>query len=143
NGFYEYAEKINGELLPSGIRVHEVGQRSVQEMAAASRMQKSLEPQPIALKETILNQVAGLMQNKSMPTTGNIRVLALLIDFPDLQATYRVNDFDSLLNGSSFKNAESFSSFFYKSSDGLLNIQVDIKGWYRASKNYIHYGKDS
>ena len=140
DGFYEYANKVNGELVASGIRVHEPGKRDVREIAAASRIQKNLQPDQVPFKASILSQVVDQIKNKSMPTTGNIKVLALLIDYPDLQSTYSVNDFDSLLNGSSYNNGNSFSSFFYESSDGQLSIQVDVFGWYRANNNYAYYG---
>src|SRR5690606_12621481 len=47
-GFYEYAEKINGKLQGNGIRVHELGQRDIREIAAASRIQKDLQPDQVS-----------------------------------------------------------------------------------------------
>lgn len=143
DGVYEYAKKVNGELVGNGIKVHDVGQRSIPEIAAISRIPKSLQPKHVPLKNSILSQVAGMINNKSMPTTGNIKVLALLIEYPDWPSTYATNDFDSLLNGNGFKTGESFSSFFYKSSNGQLTIQVDVFGWYTASNNYLYYADSS
>ncbi len=84
------------------------------------------------------------MLNKTYPTTGNINVLVLLIDFPDLKHQYSLADFDSLLNGLNYNNGKgSFKAYYTDASKGQLSITVDLVGWITAPNGYIHYGRDS
>jgi hypothetical protein len=83
-GNYEYANTQNGNLVPSGIIASNPFIRSSLELKFISTVTKSLKPRLNLLKNSILNQVNAHLQNKTFPTSGNIRVLALLIDYPDL-----------------------------------------------------------
>lgn len=140
NGIYEYAKKQNDQLLSTGIKAHNVGQRTALELNTLSALKKSIKPDAIPLKGSVISQVRKLIKNKSFPTTGNIRVLALLIDYPDLSNTYSSSTMDSLLNHSGHRNGgHSFASFYDSSSNGQLKITVDVYGWYRASNNYKYY----
>lgn len=144
NGIYEYAHLVNGDLQASGVKARDPQQRTTSELSFVSSLTPSIKPMPSALKGSVLNQVRKQIQNKTYPTTGNIRVLALLIDYPDLQSTYLKSDFDSLLNGSNYPIGHgSFKTFYETSSHGLLTIDVDVMGWYRADSNYIYYSYDS
>ena len=143
-GNYEYANKINGELAPSGVLASNPNQRTQTEITFVANQQKSLKPKFDPLKGAVLNQVRNHLQNKTYPTTGNIRVLALLIDYPDLTQTFAKANFDSLLYGSNFRNGDGSFKYFYElSSDSTLTIDVDVMGWYRASNSYLYYGRDS
>ena len=143
-GNYEYATKINGNLSPSGILVTNLANRSFVEAAYASSLTKSTKPDSSPLKGSILSQVARQIQNKTFPTTGNIRVLALLIDYPDLINVIPASDFDSLLYGANYLSGNgSFKTFYETSSGGQLTIDVDVRGWYRATNNFQYYAADS
>ena len=144
NGFYEYAIKNNGQLIGSGVRANNPSNRLQPELNYLSGVQKSITPDLNPLKSSILNQVNAHLQNKTYPTTGNIRILALLIDYPDLQNTYPSSNFDSLLYADNYRNGDgSFKTFYEVSSNGQLTITVDVYGWYRADSSYIWYGRDS
>ncbi len=143
-GNYEYATKINGNLSPSGILVTNPANRSFVEATYASSLTKSTKPDSSPLKGSILSQVARQIQNKTFPTTGNIRVLALLIDYPDLINVIPASDFDSLLYGANYLSGDgSFKTFYETSSGGQLTVDVDVRGWYRASNNFQYYAADS
>lgn len=143
-GIYEYATKINGELSPGGLKASNPIGRSAAEQNYLSSVPASLKPNFNPLKSSILNQVNAQLQNKTYPTTGNIRILALLIDYPDLTSTYTKADFDSLLYASNYRGGDgSFKTFYETSSNGQLSISVDVQGWYRASNNYLYYARDS
>jgi M6 family metalloprotease-like protein len=143
-GNYEYATKINGNLSPSGILVTNPANRSFVEATYASSLTKSAKPDSSPLKGSILSQVARQIQNKTFPTTGNIKVLALLIDYPDLINVIPASDFDSLLYGANYLSGNgSFKTFYETSSGGQLTIDVDVRGWYRASNNFQYYAADS
>ena len=143
-GNYEYATKVNGNLSPSGTLANNLANRSFVEAAYASSLTKSTKPDSSPLKGSILSQVARQIQNKTFPTTGNIRVLALLIDYPDLVNVIPASDFDSLLYGANYLSGNgSFKTFYETSSGGQLTIDVDVRGWYRATNNFQYYAADS
>jgi M6 family metalloprotease-like protein len=144
NGHYEYAIKMNGELKASGILASDPQNRTSSESTYVSNLQKSLKPKPNPLKNSILSQVNAQLKNKTYPTTGNIRVLALLIDYPDLNNTYPKSNFDSLLYGSNYRSGDgSFKTYYETSSNGTITVDVDVVGWYRAANNYLYYSNDS
>jgi M6 family metalloprotease-like protein len=144
NGFYEYAQKLNGKLISSGVRAHEPAMRSAAEQAFLSSSSRAIQPDPDPLKSSILNQVNAQLQNKTYPTIGNVRILALLIEYPDLNNTYPASNFDSLLYGSNYRSGDgSFKTFYETSSNGQLTVTVDVFGWFMADSSYIWYGRDS
>ena len=143
-GVYEYANKVNGSLIPSGIKANDIGNRTLSETAHLNITPLSLQPNFNPLKSSVLNQVNAHLKNKTYPTTGNINVLALLIEYPDLDSTFAVKEFDSLLYGANFRSGDgSFKSFYETSSNGQLTITVDVEGWFEADSNHIYYGVDS
>ncbi|MEQ9353308.1 MAG: CUB domain-containing protein [Vicingaceae bacterium] len=143
-GIYEYAKKQSGELVPDGVKARNPNSRTVAEQNYLVNVSLSLKPDLNPLKSSVLNQVKKQIQNKTFPASGNIKVLALLIDYPDLTNTYDTSDFDSLLYGVNFRNGDgSFKVFYETSSDSQLTVDVDVYGWFRADSNYLYYGADS
>jgi len=143
-GNYEYANNTNGNLTPSGVLATNLASRSTTEINFTSTLSKSIKPQLSPLKASVLNQVNAHLQNKTYPTSGNIRILALLIDYPDLQNVIPKSDFDSLLYGANYRTGDgSFKTFYETSSGGQLTVTVDVKGWYRATNNFQYYAADS
>jgi M6 family metalloprotease-like protein len=75
---------------------------------------------------------------RGMPTTGNVRIFALLIDFPDYPHTVPASTVDSMLfgagNPANFP-VESLTNYYHRSSYGLLDLDGVTLGWYRAPYN--------
>lgn len=143
-GVFEYANKVNGALTPSGVKANDSRSRTILEKSYLVGTSKSIKPAMSPLKGSILNQVNAHLQNKTYPTTGNVKILALLIDYPDLQNTYSKATFDSLLYGNNYRSGDgSFKAFYETSSGGQLTVDIDVKGWYRAANNYQYYAADS
>ncbi|MBL4707113.1 MAG: immune inhibitor A, partial [Flavobacteriales bacterium] len=141
---YEYAIKQNGDLIPGGTLASDLQNRSAAENTYVTGLQASLKPDMNPLKSSILDQVNAHLQNKTYPTSGNIRVLALLIDYPDMINVIPKTDFDSLLYASNYRSGDgSFKAFYETSSGGQLSVTVDVEGWYRATNNFLYYGRDS
>lgn len=143
-GVYEYANKVNGDIVPSGIKANNPNLRLVPESTYLTGVSKSIKPKLNPLKASILNQVNAHLQHKTYPTSGNIRVLALLIDYPDLVNVIPKSDFDSLLYGANYRSGDgSFKAFYETSSGNQLTVTVDVQGWYRATNNFQYYARDS
>jgi hypothetical protein len=74
-----------------------------------------------------------------MPAKGNIKIFALLIDFPDFPHVNHPEDMHSKIfgegNPSNFPY-ESLRNFYWRSSYGLLNFgEGSTLGWYRYNGN--------
>ena len=69
-----------------------------------------------------------------MPTTGTVRILALLISFSDYPGTTAPATFESRLFGSGSGNPpfDSLRNFYLRSSYNQLTIAGDVLGWYQA-----------
>ncbi len=141
-GYYEYAVKESGKLKPSGIRVADSnGSRA---RSTPPNVEKHLKPDaetsPQRLPmlpghQTLLNQ-----NQAGMPSTGNQKVLCILIEYPNLKKTFSKENFNKLMNGPMTGGQLSFAEFYAKSSFGKLNLSVDVVGWYQAKSNYATYG---
>ena len=74
----------------------------------------------------------------ALPTSGTVKVLALLISFNDYPATVPASTVQSMLFGAG--NAadyplESLRNYYQRSSYGKLNIQGNVLGWYQTPYN--------
>lgn len=98
-----------------------------------------------------LNNASGPDQrpltNRSwMPTEGTIKVLTLLVEFPD-QLHYsnetieaaRTNMFGEENVNSSNYPYESVAAYYKRSSYNKLNISGDVLGWYKTKNNSSYY----
>ena len=82
-------------------------------------------------------QVAAALSSQSLPSTGDVNVLALLIDFADKPHSNSQASIDNSLfgTGSGSFPYESLSEYYKRSSFGKLNIQGNTLGWYTAPQN--------
>jgi M6 family metalloprotease-like protein len=72
---------------------------------------------------------------RGMPSTGQVRIFALLIDFPDYPHNVPAATVDSMLFGAGDPAnfpIESLESYYRRSSYGLLDLDGVTLGWYRA-----------
>ncbi|MGZ5554759.1 MAG: M6 family metalloprotease domain-containing protein [Candidatus Aminicenantales bacterium] len=71
---------------------------------------------------------------KGLPTTGTVRILALLISFSDYPGTTAPATFESRLFGSGAGGPpfDSLRNFYQRSSYDQLTITGDVLGWYQA-----------
>jgi M6 family metalloprotease-like protein len=71
---------------------------------------------------------------KGLPTTGTVKILALLISFSDYPGTTTPATFESRLFGSGAGGPplDSLRNFYLRSSYNQLTITGDVLGWYQA-----------
>lgn len=71
---------------------------------------------------------------RGMPTTGTVKILALLISFSDYAGTTPVATFESRLfgSGSGSPPFDSLKNFYQRSSYDQLTITGDVLGWYQT-----------
>ena len=73
------------------------------------------------------------------PLTGKNKILMLLIQYPDLKATYTKAAFDSLMNTPNYGGTGSFHDYYMENSFGKLNLTINVAGWYMAPAGYKTY----
>lgn len=74
---------------------------------------------------------------RGMPTTGNVKIFALLIDFSDHPHTIDADDIDDALFGKPTNGApyESLAAYYWRASYNKLDFSGGTTlGWYRAGK---------
>ncbi|WKN30369.1 M6 family metalloprotease domain-containing protein [Porifericola rhodea] len=142
-GYYEYAELRNNKLVGSGKIATDPANRSMQEMRGMIGIAKHLKPQEershVHNKQSFAPLSSSNAAIPAVPSKGKVKLLAICIDYPDLPHTKSVETFSRLLN-SGINGNPSFKQYFQDNSYGQLDIEVEVVGWVKASKNYEYYG---
>lgn len=156
-GVFEYAKSLNGDLVPSGVPAHDLKTRTTKEASfltdntahlryGAEKIQELKNATYNSLNKADLSG-NGNDQNQgseinAFPKKGKRKVLALLIEYPDLKANYTKEQFQNMMNQPGYKGTGSFRDFYLQNSFGQLDISVDVMGWYMADNNYAYYGNN-
>jgi immune inhibitor A len=81
---------------------------------------------------------------RSRPTTGALRLLVLLVDFPDLPGKRPAKDFQAMLFSRGGYATGSMHDFYRENSYGKLALDGEVVGWLRLPNPYPYYvGKDN
>ena len=145
DGVYEYAQKDNNRLIPSGFLVQE-DKKNVDKQNFLDKQAKHLRL-TITAEELSSARITGTSAsndseiNLAFPTQGTHKVLVLLIDYPDLEGTHTVAEFENFMNQEDYDSTGSFRDYYLKVSDNKLDVNADVVGWYRADSSYVYYGK--
>ena len=149
SNIYEYAiVNKDMELVPSGIQASDAEDRT----GAETEFLENLDPEMIQsiLEGQAQNQVLkstdrdlDTRAEEAFPSSGDRRVLLLLIEYPDLDNTYSVADFDNFMNQTNYNGTGSFRDYFADVSRDQLILTTDVYGWYVAANNYLYYGRDN
>jgi M6 family metalloprotease-like protein len=145
NGFYEYAIADDaGNLTTSGLIARDgVNMKanvlphlrySSAQQNMLLQMHQQLEP------NEPLNKAAGPYP---FPSTGNRKILVVLVEYPDLRATIAKENFELLLNQPNYNGTGSFRDFFLATSSGKLNLESIVYGWVMADSSHLYYGRNS
>ena len=146
-GAYEYAVlDSQGDMVPSGKMAKIAAQRSNDDLTFLLNVPKHLRysSSQVGMSKQIGNMMLkGGNLWKSFPTTGDRKLLCILIGFTDKPFVKTQEDFDNLFNQATYTvngAIGSVNKFFYESSYGQLNLKAIVKGPYIASNTVAHYG---
>jgi M6 family metalloprotease-like protein len=146
-GYYEYGTiNSKGDLIPSGVRVSELNDRTNSEVAFLKSLKKNLFYSPSQV--SIMKQIWDINDKeaanaKAFPTTGNRKLICILIGFSDLTFSKTQAEFNALFNlvGYNVGGATgSVKDYYLENSYGQFNLTVDVAGPYTASQNMVYYG---
>lgn len=99
------------------------------------------------MSPSMVGSFAPPIGRRGLPTTGSPKVLTLLCDFSDYRAPASPSpaDFASNFYGNGTAAAQAFAPFesmnryYYRASEGLLNLQGNVLGWYQFPNNKSSY----
>jgi M6 family metalloprotease-like protein len=144
---YEYAVHDEmGNLVRSGVKARNPEERLSEEHAFLSRIPKGLRfsPNQVRLIKTIEQIYEREMELiKAFPTTGNRKLLCILIGYQDKAFTRTKAEVENLFNQIGYTAdgaAGSVRDFYRESSYNQLDLSVTVVGPYTASQNMAYYG---
>jgi M6 family metalloprotease-like protein len=145
-GFYEYATlNDQGDMICSGFIARNSKDRLRNENEYLSKVSKKLsfstkqKSYARNLKQSLKSQTAA----NSFPTTGNLKLLCILMDFSDQPFTKAQTDFYNLFNQLNYSvdNAKgSVRDYYLENSYSQLDLSVTVVGPYRADSAMAYYG---
>ncbi len=144
-GFYEYTVKNeNGDMERSGVRAYNPDQRTFEQHAFLSQVDKNLHFS--SSQVGIMKQIWEIREkesSKSFPTTGERKLIAILIGYTDKAFTKTQADFNALFNQVGYTAGGATGSvkdYYLENSYNQFNLTVDVAGPYTASNNMAYYG---
>lgn len=82
---------------------------------------------------------ARLVQVPARAVTGNVRVLVLLVDFPDKPAKREAHEFEDMLFTSGTFQTGSLTDFYTEVTLGKVTVSGTVHGWFRMPRKYDYY----
>lgn len=148
DGFYEYT-MLNEEndMVRTGIRAFNHEDRSNSEKIFLNTINKGIrfsESQVHLMKQ--IWQINEKELAKAFPTTGNRKLICILMGFKDLAFTKTKAEFEALFNQVGYTTGGATGSvkdYYIENSYNQFNLTVDVAGPYTASENMSYYGGSS
>ena len=148
DGFYVYAAiDKNGNLMPTNIIASNAQNRTSMEQTFLSGISKHLSFSSQQIEQEFNNYYAEERNvksaDKSFPTTGSRKLIAILVEFPDETFTRTQSEFNDLFNGSNYTlegATGSVKQYYADNSFNQLNLTTDVVGPYTLPNNMAYYG---
>ncbi|HQP05176.1 MAG TPA: M6 family metalloprotease domain-containing protein, partial [Bacteroidales bacterium] len=146
-GYYEYATRdLHGEMIPSGIVARDIEIRDAAAVAYLINTPKGLfyNQEQMSYLQQIRNMYqAELKSTKAFPTTGDRKLICILIGYTDRPFTKTQADFNALFNQINYTIGSATGSvkdYYLENSYGQFDLTVDVAGPYTASNTLAYYG---
>ncbi|MFV0267962.1 MAG: M6 family metalloprotease domain-containing protein, partial [Draconibacterium sp.] len=146
NDIFEYAKvDASGEIVLSGIKVHDISTRTASEVEFLKTIGKK------TALDKLINRRTEAVKEKSdeIPiqstgmATGTKKILCILIGFTDLPFSKPQAEFNSLMNQTGYNDGTargSVKDYYLENSYGKLNLEITVAGPYMADHNMAYYG---
>lgn len=145
-GDFEYAIRDSrGDMIPSGILAKDEENRSAADRLFLSSIEKNItySSDQVSIMKQIWQMQFDEKSSKAFPTTGNRKLVCILIGFRDRAFTKTKSDFNNLFNQIGYNAGGATGSvkdYYLENSWGQFNLTVDVFGPYTASQNMSYYG---
>jgi len=143
DGYYEYAilSSDKSYLINSGIKANNLENRTNVENTFLSNTDKNIQRYLVGKKEVSLSELSkeGVAM-RSIPITGTINNLVILIDFTDRAFIHQQVSFNNLMNQENYLGIGSYRDYYLDNSFDQLTINSTIVGWFHAANSMETYG---
>ena len=139
-----------GDMIPSSVTARDIPLRSASDRAFLKGISKQLNYSSAQINT--LRSIWKIAQNSLdtvssqwRATTGEVRAVCALIDFPDKPFVKTREEFNNLMNqaGYSASGAKgSVNDYYLENSYGKLNLVITVAGPYSVSKKWDYYGEN-
>lgn len=150
DGYFNYAiTNSDGNLIPSQFHASEISLRTREEQQFLLTVPKQLFFSELQLNSMIFirnNVEQRLSQNPIPDSRGTMKLLCILMEFPDKPFVKTNQDFQNLFNqvGYNYSGASgSVHDFYAEASYNTLNLIFDVVGPFQTSENMDYYGSNS
>lgn len=129
--FHSYYTTLDGTPLRRTASGKFVKDASVAEMPAQARKARQV--------------VQKVNFNQNFPLSGSPKSIVILVNFTDVKFTYKVEDFQDMLNTSGYKKNDGIGSardYFIACSDSIFSPIFDCYGPVTLSRDQAYYGKN-
>ncbi len=137
-GYWTFAREGDNGAVPSDIVY-----RGSSAPAVAAMLKPGLKvSQPASQARTRAQAGAGLQVDESFPSTGNRRLLVLLVNYGDTRPVYSREDFDAMMNAEGYNGTGSFRDYYREASYGKLDIATTVTRWVTVPYPKSYYGSE-
>lgn len=139
----------NGNLVSSGVIACNVEERSQEDRTFLKTISPGLFFSAEQIKNERQHPASDFMKSdlgnhhKAYPTVGTVKLLVILVEFPDIRFTYPKQNFQNLVSQEnySFNGATgSVKDYYYENSNGRFNMDIDVVGPVCLSHMLSYYG---
>ncbi len=137
-----------GDMVSSGIMAHDPSNRTALEKNFVNSLQKGYRysnAQNRAIRESFPIE-KRTKSTSDFPTSGTVKMLVILVNFPNTSTTYTQTHFDNYMNqtGYNFQSATgSFKDYYLATSYNQLTVVSTVVGWVTAPNEHDYYGPQS
>ncbi len=144
-GAYEYAMlNATGDMVPSGIVVRDLSSRKSTDNDFLNKIPKGLyySKSQVSMMKSIW-EIKEKEATKAFPTTGNRKLVCILMSYKDKAFIKTQTDFNNLFNQVGYTTGGATGSvkdFYNENSYNQFNLTVTVAGPYTAANNMSYYG---
>lgn len=142
-GMYEYAMlNAEGDLTPSGIPMSDQRTKAANDFLAMTPKGLTYSESQVSMLKSIWNMKAS-ESLKAFPTTGNRKLICILMGYKDKAFTKTQAEFNNLFNQVNYTTGGATGSvkdFYLQSSYNQFTLDVTVAGPFTAANNMSYYG---
>ncbi|MDY0281707.1 MAG: M6 family metalloprotease domain-containing protein, partial [Salinivirgaceae bacterium] len=149
-GDYVYMiHDLNGDLVQSSIIAHNPDARTTIEKAFVTTLETKMffsNDQMALIAQIIDVHKKETYEAKAFPTTGDRKLICILMQFPDRTMNKTQSDFHALFNTVGYNVGSAIGSvkdYYLENSCNQFNLTVDVAGPYTSTHNMATYGGES
>jgi M6 family metalloprotease-like protein len=134
--YYAYTD-ISGRLKSTEVIAHNPEKRSNSELVFlnSDKFKKAMKAKNLLIDPS-------LTIFRTFPSSGNTKLLMVLVNFSDKQFTHNQQAFSNMMNQPKYSNIGSFKEYYTEVSGGKLNVTTDVVNWVTVSNTHKYYGEN-